>query len=338
MHRSAALPLLLATLAGCAPVQPSATEGLVDESPEVPAALRSRPRLVPYTSGPTVLYLNLEGATITKALDSNAYQNLSFLCGATIPPFDHTPYGGDRGQVAGELVAKVAGLFRDFSVQLVIARPSAPPYEMIIIGGDCSLCGYDKQNPIGGLGPLDCDDALQGELAFVFAQTFTQLDGLAVAIAHEAGHSFGLVHTSEPCDVMSNIYCAGKAFLDKTVAVAPDHLGKCGQGPTTNSWQRLRDILGAATRLDGQPPDGRPGDARGPIEARPLVEARPQLEPAAAGSGCSVGGGENFLLPVPVILGLLFCVWRMVAAASRGRERSRGAWHGDPRRTLLGNR
>jgi hypothetical protein len=332
MHRSAApLVIGLLTLVGCAPAPPAAP--FVDVSPEVPAELRARPRTVLYDAGPTVLYLNLDGVTVTKALASDAYQNLSFLCSprgdggptaVAIPPFDHAPYGSDRVKVTAELVAKVEQAFRDFALKIVTARPAAPPYEMIIVGGDSALCeGY--ASGLGGLGPLDCDNKIHGELAFVFAQTFTQLDGLGVAIAHEAAHSFGLVHTTEPCDMMSNVYCAQKSFLDKTMNVAPDHLGTCGQTSTTNSWRKLRDTLGLAPRLDGLVPDSRRVDARSSVEARPATEARPsQLEPPSGGAGCSVGSDEKFLLPVPVILGFLFYVWRI--GWSRSPERSRSAW------------
>jgi hypothetical protein len=245
--------LLSLTLAACVPGPESAGPALADDAVEVPPALRLG-RLRPYAMAPTLLYLNVDGATITKGLGSDAHANLSFICGTTIPPLDATIYGTDRDIVVTLLASKVGQLFADFNLQVVTSRPAAPPYDMVVVGGDAALCGYPSGT--AGMGPLDCGNLLHGEIAFVYAQTISNLDMLAIATAHEAAHSYGLVHSMDPCDVMSNYYCATlKTFLNRQMAVSPDHYGKCGQ-TSTNSWAKLLDVLGPREEpiVDTTPP------------------------------------------------------------------------------------
>jgi hypothetical protein len=229
-------------LAACAPASDSPSPALVDDAIELPPSLRVG-RLRPYALTPTVLYLNVDGATITKGIGSDAHANVSFICGATVPKLDHSLYGSDRDIVVTQLVSKVSQLYVDFNLQVVTSRPALPPYDMVVVGGDASICGYPSGT--AGMGPLDCGDLIKGEIAFVYAQTITNLDMLAIAIAHEAAHSYGLVHSMDPCDAMSNYYCSSlKTFLNKQMAVSPDHYGKCGQ-TSTNSWGKLLEVLGA---------------------------------------------------------------------------------------------
>jgi hypothetical protein len=252
--------LLLWSAGGCgAGDEPAAPPGapeiilFLDENPDLPSALVRSPEQLYYVYT-TTLFLNVDGPTIQKGAGSDAPQNLSFLCGGVFPPFDHSLYGADRNQVTAELAAGVQALFADFNVEVVTARPSNPPYDMVVVGGTSALCGYAEG--LGGLGPVDCDDALHSDIAFAFSHTVKGLDMLAVVIAHEAAHAYGLLHTLEPCDVMSNFICTtgSKTFMDREMAVAPDHLGKCGAS-AMNSWQTLNAVLG---------PHQNPGEDRVP--------------------------------------------------------------------------
>jgi len=217
----------------------------LDESPLLPPPGGVRPGPPPAAVSPVVLFLNFDGATITKAAASDAVKNTSPLCGGTIPKFDHTPYGADRAKVIAQVKSRIAALLADFDITLVTTRPAAAPYEMVVLGGLPTLCGYSAG--IGGLAPLDCHNANTGDVSFVFSAGITHLDMLAIAVGHELGHSFGLPHSSEGCDVMSSLYCAGlkKKYLDKKMQIWPDHKGKCGL-TYTNSWQMMYDVLGKA--------------------------------------------------------------------------------------------
>lgn len=216
---------------------------LQDVSPEAPQPRISRPgppALAP--RHPVVLYLQLEGVAIKKQ-GGDASTNSSPLCGGLFPRFDHTPYSADRAQVLASLTARLGALLADFEIKLVTERPATPPYLMAVVGGQPTLCGYGAG--IAGLAPLDCHNQTRGEVLFVFSAGITHLEMLAITIAHELGHTLGLVHSSEDCDVMSPVYCAGgkKTFLDKQMSIWPDHKGKCGL-TYANSWKMMYDVLG----------------------------------------------------------------------------------------------
>jgi hypothetical protein len=295
----ATLVLLLASLSRSALADPVA---FLDEALEVPP-----PVLVPFAgTTTTVLYLNTDGAEITKvAGGGDAHQNTSPLCGGTFPPFDHTPFGQVRSVVVAELAGEVDKLFSAFNIQVVTTRPAAPPYGMVVIGGQPALCGMAAG--YSGLAPLDCGDAWPGDVSFVFSDGITWLPMLAVVVAHEAGHSFGLPHTTESCDVMSNFLCTtgDKGFLDVDAPVAPDHLGKCGL-TSTNSHELLLQALGPAplptkkavalsrpqisSALDRARPA--PGPLAGPADAAPALDVSGgDGDNGGQSGGCGVGGG-----------------------------------------------
>ncbi len=218
----------------------------LDESPLLPPPRGYRPGPPSlYPPAPVVLFLNFDGATVTQAPASSAAANTSPLCGGVMPAFDHKPHGADRATVVSQIKARVAALLKDFDVTLVTARPKTGPYEMALIGGLPTLCGYGPG--IGGLAPLDCNNASRGDLYFVFSAGITHLDMLAIAIGHELGHTFGLPHSAEGCDVMSSLFCPGlkKVYMNKQMQIWPDHKGKCGLA-YTNSWQMMYDVLGKA--------------------------------------------------------------------------------------------
>jgi hypothetical protein len=214
----------------------------LDRALEPPPSLGAgRPR--PFSISPNVLYLNFDGATISKAADSDAHANTSFLCGGVVPAFDHTEHAGTRTEVIDRVSSAVDRLFADFDLEVVTIRPASPPYQMVVVGGDPSLCGQPPG--YSGLAPLDCDNLVESDVAFVFSDGITSSEMLAVVIAHEAGHALGLPHSGESCDVMSNLLCPpqDKRFFDKEMQIPPDHLGKCGL-TTTNSWRALHAVLG----------------------------------------------------------------------------------------------
>jgi hypothetical protein len=247
-------------------------------------------RLVPLAEGVRTIYLELDGATVIQREGvSDAPAGESFLCGATVPPFDHTPFGASRSQVAKQLAAAVGALFDGLNVRLVTERPSLPLFEVVAVGGTPALC--DLESGHVGYGHLDCDDTVQTDLSFVFSEGITSLDMLAVVIAHEIGHSLGLVHTMDGCDVMSNFMCheGSKQFLDRDMTVAPDQAGRCGL-TTANSRELLLSALGP----EQVPDDGTSADDGAPP---PLPDAGGEI---AGDQALNTGAGGCNLIALPL--------------------------------------
>jgi hypothetical protein len=290
-----------------------------------------------------VLFLELEGVQISKGLVSDAASNQSYVCGASFPAWDASRFGSDRSESIRRLRTRVEDLFVDFNLRVVTERPAQPPYVMVVVGGTASLCG--RSDNLGGLGPLDCGNADLSDVAFVFGATLIDLDGLAVAIAHEAGHTWGLPHTTEPCDVMSSMWCSGgaKRFRDQEMTVPPgDPSGSCGL-TTSNSWQRLRQVLGPGpapapeagglaegSRLDGRASSPEPVPAPGAgCSMTPAGIAPLALEAGAPAQRVSLRAASLLLL---LTLGLLLGRCRR-AACPRAET-----GNGHSRRDQLGNR
>lgn len=330
-------PLLVA----CGVAAEPAGHGFLDDCVPRPASLARRTGRRPGSqTAAAVLFLELEGAKIAKGLVSDAPTNQSYVCGADFPAWDASRFGSDRSESVQRLRSRVEELFVDFNLRVVTERPPQPPYVMVVVGGTASLCG--RPDGLGGLGPLDCGNADLSDVAFVFGATLIDLDGLAVAIAHEAGHTWGLPHTTEPCDVMSSSWCSGgaKRFRDQEMTVpAGDPAGTCGL-TTSNSWQRLRGVLG--------PRPTRPAEA-GSIEARSRVDGGGSgLEPPLpSGPGCSTafprgslgaGGPAYGSSPRAASLLLLLTLGLLLGLCRRAARPRAETENGHSRRDQLGNR
>jgi len=346
--------LLLARAAAAAAAPPDDRRAFWDHSPASEAGAGA---LSPLSGGTTTLFLNFDGAAVTKAAGvSSAHTDTSFLCGATIGAFQHAILGADRATVIADLVQRVQRLFDPFDLQVVTSRPAAPPYHMVLIGGTPDACGF----PAGysGMAPLDCANAVSTDLALVFSDGISSAEMLAVVIAHEAGHAFGLLHSSTACDVMSIMLCTDpqgglgvKRFLDQEVDVTPDQKGQCGL-IQTNSWRLLFGALGprqgsgAEVRVDpalrpGQrprppAPAGLPGRAAR-VDGGGSVPGDASAPPGAGGCGVALSADRPFGLRWPGAI-LLLVVTLLARRRARRRRVRVERWHGHPGRTDLFNR
>lgn len=181
-------------LAGCAP---AAT------SDRVRAAEACR-------SGPVTLWLDFEGAGVVHASadDSSAMPVASVLAptNAVIPPFSSTAVAPrvTRAQAMASIVDRVRTLVKPFAVDVVTARPAAPPYTRILVGGTAMALGVSATE--AGLARVDCGNLGDGDVAYDFSDEQTPdyggVVGIANTAAHEAGHAFGLEHVDDAHDVM----------------------------------------------------------------------------------------------------------------------------------------
>ncbi len=233
-------------------------------------------------TAPRVLYLNFDGATITKSSKtSDATTNTSFLGGGTL-----APYPGDA-TARGKVASLVAQAFKPYNVKVVTARPATGDYQMGVIGGYASNLGIGTT---AGISPLDCGDANGRDIFFVFAahmaakSTLMLAERVSQSTAHEAGHSFGLPHSNDPCDLMVSPFDAVcpagffRSFLDKAMSCVDL---SCGPS-TTNSHQQLLKNLGPAQASPPPPPPPAPDAAPAKDHGASPDRARDRGAPAPA--------------------------------------------------------
>ncbi|HEX6837165.1 MAG TPA: Ig-like domain-containing protein [Polyangia bacterium] len=161
-------------------------------------------------SGPVTLWLDFDGAGIVHASadDSSAMPVASVLAptNAVIPPFSSTAVAPKvtRAQAMASIVDRVRTLMKPFAVDVVTARPAAPPYTRILVGGTAMALGVSATE--AGLAEVDCGNLGDADVAYDFSDEQTPdyggVVGIANTAAHEAGHAFGLEHVDDPHDVM----------------------------------------------------------------------------------------------------------------------------------------
>lgn len=231
-------------------------------------------------NGHHVIYLDYDGATLTGGYD-NATRNVSSIVysinksSITVPAFDPSWYSTSksRDQVIADITALVRTYYAPFNVDIVTARPTSGDYVMVAVGGLPGLinqpCG--QASCVLGLAPLDCQTSSRGiaynsqgdkEVVLAFSDAAQYQRGasydmkvqiVAVTIAQESAHAYGLGHVNSSTDIMSPT-ATGQAtgFNNQAVAYADNQNCANGQG-TQNSYQLLMQILGPA-EPDTAPP------------------------------------------------------------------------------------
>jgi len=244
-------------LLGCGGEIPSDSHesDMVDVPAEVLEASGGGHRTTFVSGKPTVLFLNYGGVVITKGPGSDAAKNLSFIGGGTVPPFS-----GDQSARDGA-TALVKQLYKSFNVQIVTKRPSSGDYDMVVIGGSPADLGLSYPSNVAGVAPMDCGDKMPRDICFIFTVNLMKyfsgdklVKKVAETASHEAAHTYGLPHSDSGCDVMSYKTCSNlKTFLNKTMSMQSDSVGKCGM-TAMNSYKLLLAALGPAPPPPPPPP------------------------------------------------------------------------------------
>jgi hypothetical protein len=190
---------------------------------------------------------------ITHAAKDDATTNASSIADAEGfgPTFTWRHMGSSREAVMAEITARLTDLYLPFNVTFTSRRPQTPPYTMALIGGKGPDLGYPSG--ITGVGRVDCDNRSRNEVVFVFLGENQHTPSQAAAvIAHELGHSFGLVHASRESDLMfPAVGSKGQTFEDVESRVLST--GACGRS-AQNSFRLLTMTLG---RRVGRLPEGK---------------------------------------------------------------------------------
>jgi len=208
---------------------------------------------------PHVLFVNFDGAAIMGGTDcSDATKNCTFLAGntGTIAYPSFTGSATDRQQI----LAEINQMFARFNVQIVTTRPpSGTNYEMTMVGGMADLIHQPVDR--GGVAVVDCGNLNENDISFVFsASSFLagQNHAIAVAIAQESAHGYGLAHTDQRTDVMfPYISVEATGFLDQTSNVYDLGNGAnsdCNGTGKQNSFRQLMFNVGHSGGPDTTPP------------------------------------------------------------------------------------
>jgi len=255
--RRARRTLLLFTLlaSGCAEgiADPAGGEEVLLDNDVI--AHESAGRRHAYLNGaPQVLYLNFEGVTLRPGADE-AQSDRSYMVqrDVTLPPFNHrrfwfqVPKG--RAEAIADITGRVRQFYAPFNVQVVTARPTSGHYTMVVVGGSkTAVTDWE----VIGLAPVDCGNGNPDNVAAVFTDEMSSWTGfpmalVAMVIAHEAGHTFGLDHLASWNAIMA---------ASATDLTAP--MAYWRKGPVTTSFcspeGSVQDSLAVLTQNLGAAP------------------------------------------------------------------------------------
>ena len=205
---------------------------------------------------PHILYVNFDGSVIYGGNDcSDAPTNCSFLAGSTGAVSFPSYSGSDADRT--QILADIGQMYAAYNVQIVTARPpSGTQYEMTMVGGTSDVI-HQPSNRVG-VSPVDCQNQNESDISFVFAATpGLTLHDIAVAIAQESAHGYGLAHTNNMMDVMyPYISSQATGYLDLNMdvydvgAVNSD----CNGTGKQNSFRELMFNVGHSGGPDTVPP------------------------------------------------------------------------------------
>jgi hypothetical protein len=211
-----------------------------------------------------VLYLNFDGAMLTKGNCSSAQTNCTFLISTATCNFPAYTNNFRKPMI----VSLLQQFYAPFNVQIVTTRPTSGAYSMVMIGAGASCVGMPGA---AGIGPLDCGDTRDSDITLSFTDAFdtnpntmAAVHAIATTAAQESAHAYGLGHTSNPQDVMFPFLCNTETgFLNENMFIcdytasfppcpqAPMQ-SQCGPPPTSdctgtgqqNSYQFLLNDMG----------------------------------------------------------------------------------------------
>lgn len=210
----------------------------------------------PRTPGPTVVFLNLDGAPIN-ANGEDSRTNSSFVAGDYGFAGSYPPWGGSVSQ-RQSLLDAVRADWAPFDFVITDSRPAAGNYTMAMHG--------PVNHPLGpgtvGIAPVDCYDNNQNNVVFAFYSAADlgangPLGEQATTISQEIAHSYGLEHVAgngAQGDIMFPTTSSNASFLDTcfpitgTLRCSGQHaeLSGCGGGDVQNGVAELLSLFGAA--------------------------------------------------------------------------------------------
>jgi hypothetical protein len=208
----------------------------------------------PLMPGPTVVYLNLDGAPIN-GNGEDSRTNSSWVAADNGFTGPYPPWGGSAAQ-RQSLLDAVRADWMPFNFVITDQRPASGNYTMAMHG--------PVNHPFGpgtvGIAPVDCYDDNRNNIVYAFYSA-AQLGGpaplgeQATTVGQEIAHSFGLEHVSgngAQSDIMYPTTSVNASFLDTCFPITGalrcssqhSQFSGCGNGSTQNSYQELTAMFG----------------------------------------------------------------------------------------------
>jgi hypothetical protein len=200
---------------------------------------------------PHILFLNFGGQMLHGGNCNSSQTNCSFI--VTGSTYNFPAYTGTN---IAQIVQTVQGFYMPFNVQIVTSRPASGNYSMTMVGPGSAITGTPGA---AGVAPLDCGDANQNDVSYAFTDVVSSVHEIAVTIAQESAHGFGLGHTNDPTDIQYPALSGREtAFQNKNMMIYDIGGGSsdCTGTGMQNSYQLLLNNVGPSAPLgpDTTPP------------------------------------------------------------------------------------
>ncbi len=207
------------------------------------------------TSSSRILYVNdclPNGCVVRNGQDSSLTDTTSISRQGTTVTMGAWTHGPDAWNRVIECVKDTFAPF-DITVVTEDPGPNTPHFEVMAAGTSAQL------NPdimgAGGIAPfISCGAQRNNLLSFVFAGQTSNEQYLCNAIAHEAGHTYGLSHSLDARDPMTYMQLSEpKEWTNSEQTCGTETPQNCRCFPSTqNSFRYLKETFGLAPGI-GEP-------------------------------------------------------------------------------------
>jgi hypothetical protein len=184
-----------------------------------------------------LVWLNFEGGSVSSQ-ESFIVRDAG-LDAATLPSFSLASVGMDdasetaRQDFITNVIGNLTSYFKDINVEFTTANPEVP-CTSVYIGGS----NFTSRPNIAGISPFDPGNFKDTDIDFVFPETLKdtaepdKASLLAIAIAHEIGHSFGTRHIDNESAIM-------RAKIKRST----QELNEFGPYPENDGAENSKDVL-----------------------------------------------------------------------------------------------
>ncbi len=247
------------------PPEAPAITGTFDVLPMPPEVLAAesdgRPKLANEGGAPKVLFVNMDGAMMRGGSCNNAPANCSNIvqspcsAGTAFPAYTGTP------EQRALLIKILKRYYIEFNISVVTTRPTTGNYSMVMVGGTPSDVCYPTDQALG-VALLDPANMTENDVTFAFAAA-SQNDPSTVAltIAQEHAHAYGLEHTNDMYDLLYPVALPGiesAGYLDRDMGLL-DAAGNPTRSVwtgmmTQNSYRLMLQTSGPSGAMDTETP------------------------------------------------------------------------------------